>query len=306
MLLNFDYDTFCFHYTAYTNPFSQYQQKEQNAYQSLQSYFDQQRYLIQHQQLLQTLNQCCAQLQQQQIDLGCLQGQFQQLFSGNSGASPAGPSSVPGYAPPSRSSTNPFVGPNSVPPAPGFPSLHVYSNPSMFPNPSVSASNSFNFSPFQVGGTSETPAGFTPATLNQSDLQWPPPSVSQAGNLRAPSWMSVFTDPFRFPSQSTQTDHIANPDTGVPSPRYSGLGSYSSAGAAATCSSAAFGAPLAPLAPSSLNSTGVLKNYNPSAYAGNSFEWLYLYDLFAKDVAKSITHSYEGNIIIQITIRFLE
>lgn len=200
---------------------------------------------------MQTLNQCYSQLHQQQVDLGFLQGQFQQLFSAN--GSPIGPSQYPPPPPSGTSPTNPFssaANTTSGTPAPAFPSLHVYANPavsSMYTNPVSSASNSFNFSPFQMGVVNETP-GFTPATLNQSDLQWPRSAVSQPGNLRAPSWMPVFTDATSFPSQSTQTDHMANPDTGVPSPRYSSVPR-----ATAT----------------DVTASSLHNNYNPSAYAGN-------------------------------------
>ncbi|KAK3744882.1 hypothetical protein QZH41_013767, partial [Actinostola sp. cb2023] len=254
-----------------SNPFSQYQLKQQDAYQSLHSFFDHQRYLLQHQQLMQTLNQCYAQLHQQQQDLGCLQGQFQQLFSGNSCPSPVGLSSLPRY--PSGSSTNPFTGPGNVVP-PSFPSLPVYSNPtvsSTYSNPVATASNAFGFSPFQMGGPGE-PSGFTPATLNQSDLQWQSGGIqsggtqataaSQPGPLRAPSWMPVFSDPSRFPSQCTQTDDIANPDTGVPSPRYSGLGSHPTTGTSTP--SGGFSAPMTTA--TGVTNSNLLKSYNPSAY----------------------------------------
>lgn len=68
------------------NPFEQYQQRQQEAYQGLQSFFDQQRYMQQQHQILQSLNQCYAQLQQQHQDMATLQQQFQQLFSYNPSA----------------------------------------------------------------------------------------------------------------------------------------------------------------------------------------------------------------------------
>lgn len=243
---------------ATSNPFSQYQQKQQDAYHSLQNYFDHQRYLIQHQQLMETLNQCYAQLHQQQLDLGFLQGQFQQLFSGN--ASHAGPSRYP-PPPPSATasglaSSNPFTTASNTSGTPSFPSLHTFSNQaasSMFPNPSNSPFNPFNISSFQANETS----GFTPATLNQSDLQWPRSAAPQSGPLRAPSWMPVFTEPPGFPSQCTQTDHIANPDTGVPSPRCNGLGSVTAPSSVLKATT------------SNASTSTVPNNYNPSAYAGN-------------------------------------
>lgn len=251
--------TTCFYYfVAHSNPFSQYQQKQQDAYHSLHNYFDHQRYLLQHQQLMQTLNQCYAQLHQQQLDLGFLQGQFQQLFSGN--ASPGSQSQYPPPPPPPTTSrvpsSNPFSTAARTSGTPTFPSLHTYSNQaasSMFPNPGDSPYNPFNMPSFQAN---ETP-GFTPATLNQSDLQWPRSALSQSGNLRAPSWMPVFTErPPEYPSQSTQTDHIANPDTGVPSPRYSGLGSVTAPSSVPRTTA------------SNASSSTVPNNYNPAAYAG--------------------------------------
>lgn len=206
---------------------------------------------------MQTLNQCYAQLHQQQTDLGFLQGQFQQLFSGN--ASPAGPSRYPPGPPSAASgmqSTNPFSTAGSTGGTTTFPSLHTFSNqaPPMFTNPGDSPFNPFSMPSFQAN---ETP-GFTPATLNQSDLQWPRSAVSQPGPLRAPSWMPVFTEPAGFPSQSTQTDHMANPDTGVPSPRFSGLGSVTVPSSVPRTTAA-----------SNVSTSTVPNNYNPSAYAGN-------------------------------------
>ena len=68
------------------NPFEQYQQRQQEAYQGLQSFFDQQRYMQQQHQILQSLNQCYAQLQQQHQDMATLQQQFQHLFTYNPSA----------------------------------------------------------------------------------------------------------------------------------------------------------------------------------------------------------------------------
>ena len=72
----------CIHITG-SNPFEQYQQRQQEAYQGLQSFFEQQRYMQQQHHILQSLNQCYSQLQQQHQDMAVLQQQFQQLFSYN-------------------------------------------------------------------------------------------------------------------------------------------------------------------------------------------------------------------------------
>ena len=72
----------CIHITD-SNPFEQYQQRQQEAYQGLQSFFEQQRYMQQQHHILQSLNQCYSQLQQQHQDMAVLQQQFQQLFSYN-------------------------------------------------------------------------------------------------------------------------------------------------------------------------------------------------------------------------------
>lgn len=71
------------------NPFEQYQQRQQEAYQGLQTFFDQQRYMQQQYQILRSLNQCYAQLQQQHQDMAILQQQFQELFSYNPSSSSA-------------------------------------------------------------------------------------------------------------------------------------------------------------------------------------------------------------------------
>lgn len=231
-----------------SNPFQGYQQKQQEAYQSLQSYFDNQRHLLQQQQLVQTLNQCYMQLNTQQQDLNFLQGKFQQLFSSNSNPPSAVPSPLPRYDIPGPSPGYPFaaaaasnLGPSSLQPngmpsfsfsnpsnavPTTFPSLPVFSNAGInvtYSHPTASrpsASNNFTYSQFQTSATAND-------SLNRRDIPWPiPPSSGQASaaagpeNIQVPSWMPVFSDASRFPSVHTQTEHAANPETGVPSPRF--------------------------------------------------------------------------------------
>lgn len=63
------------------NSFNQYQQRQQEAFQGIQNYFEQQRFLVQQQQMLQNLTECYSQMQQQHEDMLHLQRSFAQLFS---------------------------------------------------------------------------------------------------------------------------------------------------------------------------------------------------------------------------------
>lgn len=63
------------------NSFSQYQQRQQEALQGIQNYFEQQRFLVQQQQMLQNLTECYSQMQQQHEDMLHLQQSFTQLFT---------------------------------------------------------------------------------------------------------------------------------------------------------------------------------------------------------------------------------
>ena len=63
------------------NPFSQYEQRQQEALQGIQNYFEQQRFLVQQQQMLQNLTECYSQMQQQHEDMLHLQQSFSQLFT---------------------------------------------------------------------------------------------------------------------------------------------------------------------------------------------------------------------------------
>ena len=114
------------------NPFEQYQQRQQEAYQGLHSFFDQQRYMQQQHQILQSLNQCYSQLQQQHQDMATLQQQFQQLFTYN-------PSSALGgsYPSPQRPQTTSPNASNTE--YPSFMSLPPFSAPSFRQAPFISA-----------------------------------------------------------------------------------------------------------------------------------------------------------------------
>jgi hypothetical protein len=88
--------------------------------------------------------------------------------------------------------------------------------------------------------------------------------------------MPVFSDASRFPSVYTQTEDTANPETGVPSPRFGTFGSHAStfsstpaAGLGGLPASSTYG----PMTTSSADvaANNLLRSYNPSAYAGNTY-----------------------------------
>ena len=70
------------------NSFSQYQLRQQEALQGIQNYFEQQRFLVQQQQMLQNLTECYSQMQQQHEDMLHLQQSFAQLFTNSSSREP--------------------------------------------------------------------------------------------------------------------------------------------------------------------------------------------------------------------------
>lgn len=93
------------------NSFSQYQQRQQEALQGIQTYFEQQRFLVQQQQMLQNLTECYSQMQQQHEDMLHLQQSFSQLFTqpASEEASPtARPSATPNAPASSSRSPNSF------------------------------------------------------------------------------------------------------------------------------------------------------------------------------------------------------
>ena len=116
------------------NPFEQYQQRQQEAYQGLQSFFDQQRYMQQQHQILQSLNQCYSQLQQQHQDMAALQHQFQQLFTYN----PSAAASEHNPSPHRPQTVSPIVMNNASPSFMSLPSYSVLQSP--FSAPLVSQS----------------------------------------------------------------------------------------------------------------------------------------------------------------------
>lgn len=180
------------------NPFEQYQQRQQEAYQGLQSFFDQQRYMQQQYQILQSLNQCYSQLQQQHQDMAVLQQQFQQLFSYN--ASPAGNQAT--------------ASPNRPPTA----SPNITNNASpMFMN--LPSSNIFH-PPFSAPLTAQAPFSFAyqaPSSVPVSTTAWHP--LVQAAAEAAVSEASENTPASGSRVKPTEKSHSVNPDTGIPSPR---------------------------------------------------------------------------------------
>ncbi|XP_032242223.2 pericentriolar material 1 protein isoform X2 [Nematostella vectensis] len=202
-----------------SNPFQQYQQRQQEAYQNLHGYFDQRRFLADQQHLMQTLNQCYNQLNHQQQELGFLQNQFQQLFPSAS-PEPRQPSPMMGFQPSYLS--NPFAMPPGTSPTPGSTSRSMQSNP-------VPSHHYFTnrYSPYQRTHTSTTADGATPVIdlremAKVLSSNFPAPSAPQAP-MSAPSWMPVFTEGPGCSTAPTQTQATAaNPDTGMPSPRFGG------------------------------------------------------------------------------------
>lgn len=180
------------------NPFEQYQQRQQEAYQGLQSFFDQQRYMQQQYQILQSLNQCYSQLQQQHQDMAVLQQQFQQLFSYN--ASPAGNQAT--------------ASPNRPPTA----SPNITNNASpMFMN--LPSSNIFH-PPFSAPLTAQAPFSFAyqaPSSVPVSTTAWHP--LVEAAAEAAVSEASENTPASGSRVKPTEKSHSVNPDTGIPSPR---------------------------------------------------------------------------------------
>ena len=177
------------------NPFEQYQQRQQEAYQGLQSFFDQQRYMQQQYQILQSLNQCYSQLQQQHHDMAVLQQQFHQLFSYN-----PSPAVNQNSASPNRPQTaSPNITNNASP-------LFMNLPPSSFAHP-----------PFSAPQTSQAPFTFgfqPPSSAPVFRTAWHPSyEVSPANEPRENGQASESR------VTPTQESFSVNPDTGVPSPR---------------------------------------------------------------------------------------
>ncbi|XP_022808607.1 pericentriolar material 1 protein-like isoform X2 [Stylophora pistillata] len=169
------------------NPFEQYQQRQQEAYQGLQSFFDHQRYMQQQHQILQSLNQCYSQLQQQHHDMAALQHQFQQLFTYN----------------PSTAATEHNPSPHR--PQTVTPSVLNNASPSFMSLPSHSVLQP----PFSAPLVSQSPFTSTyrpPSSAPVFRTSWYPQFGQQTAS----------TDPSR---QSVQETFSVNPDTGIPSPR---------------------------------------------------------------------------------------
>ena len=172
------------------NPFEQYQQRQQEAYQGLQSFFDQQHYMQQQYQILQSLNQCYSQLQQQHHDMAVLQQQFHQLFSYN-------PS--PNASPNRPQTTSPNITNNASP---------------LFMN---LPSSSFGHPPFSAPQTSQAPFTFgyqQPSSAPVFRTDWhpshePSPANESRENAQASESREI----------PTQESFSVNPDTGIPSPR---------------------------------------------------------------------------------------
>ncbi|XP_028402891.1 pericentriolar material 1 protein-like [Dendronephthya gigantea] len=183
------------------NSFNQYQQRQQDALQGIQNYFEQQRFLVQQQQMLQNLTECYSQMQQQHEDMLHLQQSFEQLFT---------------HPNPESEGLTPNARPSATPNAP--PSTLADSR----------ASNSFSFQP-------STSLNYRP---QDSVRETPPPSpftTSQAQpsvERHVATAYSSASQQRRYPSVSFpwlpglrnrqfQFVGSTNPDTGVPSPEAS-------------------------------------------------------------------------------------
>ncbi|XP_020606442.1 pericentriolar material 1 protein-like isoform X2 [Orbicella faveolata] len=179
------------------NPFEQYQQRQQEAYQGLQSFFDQQRYMQQQHQILQSLNQCYAQLQQQHQDMATLQQQFQQLFSYNPSA--LGDSNPSPHRP---QSATPSVINNTSPSFMSLPSHSVLQPPFSAPL--------FSQAPF-------TSTYQPPSSAPMFRTAWHPQFGQQPAAANEPPQSSEQASGNR--TKPTQESFSVNPDTGIPSPR---------------------------------------------------------------------------------------
>jgi len=179
------------------NPFEQYQQRQQEAYQGLRSFFDQQRYMQQQHQILQSLNQCYAQLQQQHQDMATLQQQFQQLFS---------------YNPSALGESNP----SPHRPQTATPSVINNASPSFMSLPSHSVLQP----PFSAPLFSQAPFTSTyqpPSSAPMFRTAWHPQFGQQPAAANEPPQSSEQASGNR--TKPSQESFSVNPDTGIPSPR---------------------------------------------------------------------------------------
>ncbi|XP_068701936.1 pericentriolar material 1 protein-like isoform X2 [Montipora foliosa] len=182
------------------NPFEQYQQREQEAYQGLQTFFDQQRYMQQQYQILRSLNQCYAQLQQQHQDMAVLQQQFQQLFSYN----------------PSPAVNQNSASPNR--PQTASPNITSHASPMFMNLPSSSSVPP----PFSAPLVSQAPFTFPhqpPSSAPMFRTGWQP--SNEAVRASEPTENREASE-----SRTTQDPCGVNPDTGIPSPRAGARGGH--------------------------------------------------------------------------------
>ncbi|XP_078372053.1 pericentriolar material 1 protein-like isoform X2 [Oculina patagonica] len=180
------------------NPFEQYQQRQQEAFQGIQSFFDQQRYMQQQHQILQSLNQCYSQLQQQHQDMATLQQQFQQLFTYN-------PSSALGNS-----------NPSPLRPQTASPSIFNNASPSFMNLPSHSGLQP-PFSAPLVSQALFTSAYQPPSSAPVFRTAWHPQFGQQPTSANEPPKTNEQASGNR--TKPMQETFNVNPDTGIPSPR---------------------------------------------------------------------------------------
>ncbi|CAB4002442.1 pericentriolar material 1 -like isoform X1, partial [Paramuricea clavata] len=187
------------------NSFSQYQQRQQEALHGIQNYFEQQRFLVQQQQMLQNLTECYSQMQQQHEDMLHLQQSFAQLFT-----HPA--------------ERTPSARPSATPNAPAT-SLGNSRTPNSF---SFQPSTSFSYRPQECERETPPPSPFTATQAK--------PSVER--HVRAADSSTFQQRPYAampFPwlpglrNRQFQFVGSTNPDTGVPSPEASTSRAYNQA-----------------------------------------------------------------------------